>query len=178
MTFFILRVGCIFLKKVTKFCNHQEILQSNPHKKINTNSMEKSIKISEISKLQQLLTYAFALVPIAAGSDKFLNLLTQWDAYLASGLANLLPVSPSTFMMAVGVVEIAAGILVFTHTRIGAYLVSVWLGLIALSLIFTGHYLDVAVRDLVMALSAFVLAKLTEMSSLETSQLVYEKYEA
>jgi hypothetical protein len=108
-----------------------------------------------------ILKYTFGLLPIAAGADKFLNLLTQWDQYLAPGIAGMLPFSASTFMMIVGVIEIIAGILVFAKTQIGAYIVSAWLLLIALTLIFSGKYLDVAVRDIVMAIAAFTLAKLS-----------------
>ena len=127
--------------------------------------MTTSVKKEEIGKLQQLLKLTFGLVPIVAGADKFLNLLTQWDAYVAPGLAEMLPVSAAAFMMAVGIIEIIAGILVFIKTQLGAYIVSAWLVLIALSLIFTGHHFDVAVRDLVMAISAYVLAKLTEVNA-------------
>lgn len=105
----------------------------------------------------------FGLVPIAAGADKFLNLLAQWDQYVSPGMASMLPFEPSTFMMIVGVIEILAGILVLTMTRIGAYVVAAWLFCIALSLIFSLSFLDVAVRDIVMAISAFVLARLTTL---------------
>ena len=118
---------------------------------------------SEITKLHQILKFTFGLVPIAAGADKFLNILTQWDAYLSPGMADMLPFSPATFMMIVGVIEIAAGIIVLTKTEIGAYIVSAWLFLIALTLIFSGNNLDVAVRDIVMSITAFVLAKLTNV---------------
>ena len=64
-------------------------------------------------------------------------------------------------MMVVGSIEILAGILVLTKTQIGAYIVSSWLALVALSLIFSGNHLDVAVRDIVMAIAAFVLARMT-----------------
>ena len=117
----------------------------------------------EISKLQTVLKYTFSLVPIAAGADKFLNLLTQWDAYVHPAIAGLLPFSASVFMMIVGIIEIAAGILVFAQTRIGAYVVSAWLVLIALTLVFSGNHLDVAVRDIVMAIGAYILAKLSEI---------------
>ncbi len=123
--------------------------------------MKDSVNQSEINKLQQLLKYTFGLVPIAAGADKFLNLLTQWDSYLSPSLLEMLPLDGSTFMMIVGVIEIIAGIIVLTKTELGAYIVSAWLILIALSLIFTWHHVDVAVRDIVMAISAFALAKLT-----------------
>ncbi|HNP19127.1 MAG TPA: hypothetical protein PKL31_11870 [Fulvivirga sp.] len=118
---------------------------------------------SEITKLHQILKFTFGLVPIAAGADKFLNILAQWDAYLSPGMVDMLPFSPSTFMMIVGVIEIVAGIIVLTKTEIGAYIVSAWLLLIALTLIFSGQNLDVAVRDIVMSITAFVLAKLTNV---------------
>lgn len=119
----------------------------------------------EINKLQTILKYTFTLMPIAAGADKFLNILVQWDTYLAPSLLEMLPFSGTTFMMIVGVIEIIAGILVFTKTQLGAYIVSIWLLLIALSLIFTWHHPDVAVRDIVMAISAYVLAKLSVLKN-------------
>lgn len=115
----------------------------------------------EIRTSRLLLKYTFGLVPIIAGADKFLNLLTRWDQYLHPGIAAALPFSASVFMMIVGIVEIIAGILVLTKTRTGALIVSAWLVLIALTLLLSGRYLDVAVRDLVMAAGAFVLAKLS-----------------
>jgi uncharacterized membrane protein HdeD (DUF308 family) len=64
-------------------------------------------------------------------------------------------------MKVVGIIEIAAGLIVLIRPLIGAYIVMVWLILIALQLIFSGHYFDVAVRDLVMAIGAYTLAQLT-----------------
>lgn len=117
----------------------------------------------QIRNLRTLLKYTFVIVPVAAGADKFLNLLVEWDTYLHPAMAGMLPFSASAFMMIVGIIEIAAGIIVFKWTRLGALIVSAWLALIALSLLFSGHHLDVAVRDIVMAISAFVLAKLSEI---------------
>ena len=116
---------------------------------------------SEINKIQTLLKYVFVIVPIVAGLDKFFNILVQWDTYLAPSTLDLLPFSGATFMMIVGVIEIIAGLIVLLKTQIGAYIVSIWLLLIALSLIFTWWHPDVAVRDLVMAISAFCLARLS-----------------
>jgi uncharacterized membrane protein HdeD (DUF308 family) len=73
----------------------------------------------------------------------------------------MLPFSPATFMHIVGIIEIVAGILVLFRPRIGGYVVMAWLALIALTLIFGGHYFDVAVRDLVMAIGAYCLARLS-----------------
>ena len=110
--------------------------------------------------VRKLLQYTFGLVPIVAGLDKFTNLLTDWAGYLSPGIADMLPFSAGTFMSIVGVIEIAAGILVLLKPRIGSLVVMLWLILIAVNLIIGGHY-DIAVRDLVMAVSAFCLYKLS-----------------
>jgi uncharacterized membrane protein YphA (DoxX/SURF4 family) len=108
-----------------------------------------------------LLKYTFGLVPIIAGLDKFTNILVDWTIYLSPGMVELLPFTAAVFMGIVGVVEIGAGILVLVKPSIGALVVSAWLVLIALTLIVSGHYFDVAVRDIVMAIGAFSLAKLS-----------------
>ena len=120
-------------------------------------------QITELSKIQTILKLTFGLVPIVAGADKFTNLLTDWSQYLHPSLASMLPFSPHVFMMIVGIIEICAGILVLVKTNIGAYVVSAWLVLIALSLLARGKFLDVAVRDLVMAIGAYSLAKITRI---------------
>ena len=117
---------------------------------------------SNTQLVKNILKYTFGLVPIVAGLDKFVNILTNWSQYISEGMAGMLPFEPTTFMMIVGVIEIFAGVLVLTKTKIGAYIVSAWLTAIALSLIFSWSYIDVAVRDLVMAITAFCLAKLAE----------------
>jgi uncharacterized membrane protein YphA (DoxX/SURF4 family) len=119
---------------------------------------------AELAKVQTILKFTFGLVPIVAGADKFTNLLTDWAQYLHPSLVSMLPFSPHVFMMIVGVIEIVAGILVLVKTNIGAYIVSAWLVLIALTLLAGGKLLDVAVRDLVMAIGAYCLAKLTQIT--------------
>src|SRR4051812_19045380 len=118
--------------------------------------MEKSSK--ELVQIQLILKLTYAIIPIVAGADKFTNLLTNWSDYLNPSLIQLLPVSANVFMMIVGVIEIIAGILVLVNTQKGAYLVCAWLILIALNLISSGQFLDVAVRDLAMAVGAYSLA--------------------
>ena len=76
----------------------------------------------------------------------------------------MLPIEAMTFMKIVGIIEILAGIIVFVRPKMGAYIVMVWLICIALELIFSGHYLDVAVRDLVMAIGAYTLVQLSRMT--------------
>jgi uncharacterized membrane protein YphA (DoxX/SURF4 family) len=118
--------------------------------------------------------------PFLAGLDKFCNLLTNWDMYLNPLIPQMLHVAPSTFMHVVGVVEMVAGLLVFTRwTRYAAYIVSGWLVAISLSLLSQALFLDIAVRDLELALAAFVLAKLTEIrESVEVGAPVREASEA
>jgi uncharacterized membrane protein YphA (DoxX/SURF4 family) len=115
----------------------------------------------KLGTIRTVLRLTFTIVPIVAGLDKFTNLLTNWEQYLNPMVSQLLPVSPQVFMGIVGVIEIVAGIIVFSRPRLGALIVSTWLTGIALSLLASGHFLDVAVRDLVMAVSAFTLASLT-----------------
>lgn len=117
---------------------------------------------SNVQLVKNILKYTFGLVPIVAGLDKFTNILTDWSQYISEGFAGMLPFEPTIFMMIVGIIEIIAGVLVLTKTKIGAYVVSAWLVAIALTLIFSWTYVDVAVRDLVMAIGAFSLAKLSE----------------
>jgi uncharacterized membrane protein YphA (DoxX/SURF4 family) len=117
-----------------------------------------------VQSVQQTLRILFGVVPIVAGADKFFNLLTNWEQYVNPMLARMLPFSTTTFMHIVGVIEIAAGAIVLSRfTTYGAYLVSAWLALIAISLLASGHYLDVAVRDLVMSASAYSLATLSRV---------------
>jgi uncharacterized membrane protein YphA (DoxX/SURF4 family) len=111
--------------------------------------------------VEKLLYYTFGIVPIVAGLDKFTNILTDWTQYLSSGMVDMLPFEASTFMIVVGIIEIIAGVLVLMRPIIGSYVVMAWLILIALTLIFSGSFLDVAVRDLVMAIAAFSLAQLS-----------------
>ena len=112
--------------------------------------------------LFQPLRFTYGLVPVIAGADKFTNLLTDWTSYLHPGVASLLPIDASAFMRAIGVVEIAVGVLVLLprFTRIGAYVAMAWLALIAAQLVAIGQF-DVAVRDLVMAVGAWTLAQVT-----------------
>lgn len=125
--------------------------------------MENTIKNQEISKVVNVLKYLFVIVPIVAGADKFTNLLCNWEQYLNPTMADILPFSGAVFMKIVGVIEIVAGLIVLKKPIIGGYIVSAWLALIAISLLASLNYLDVAVRDLVMSISALSMAKLSNI---------------
>jgi hypothetical protein len=107
-----------------------------------------------------LLRAAFVVAPIVFGLDKFFNLLTDWPGYLAPFVNDLVPGSAQQAMLAVGVVEIAAGVLVAVAPRIGGYVVALWLaGIIVNQLLIPGFY-DVALRDFGLLLAALALARL------------------
>lgn len=110
-----------------------------------------------VSRVARLLQLTYGVVPIVAGADKFLELLADWDKYLSPLVARIVPLQPAVFMSIVGAVEIVAGIMVLTRPRLGSLVVAFWLLAIALNLLLTGQYFDVAVRDLVMAIGAFSL---------------------
>jgi hypothetical protein len=98
-----------------------------------------------------------------AGLDKFFNLLADWPAYLSPLAAHVLPMTASSFMHVIGVVEmVVGGAILAGYTQVGGYGAAVWLVGIAVNLLTTGRYFDIAVRDVAMAIAAFTLARLTE----------------
>ncbi|HZY71730.1 MAG TPA: DoxX family membrane protein [Edaphobacter sp.] len=108
------------------------------------------------------LRIALGVVPILSGLDKYFNRLAEWGMYLSPLVTKVVPVSTTTFMHIVGIVEIIAGILVLSRwTKIGGYIVMLWLIGIAINLVTTGMFFDIAVRDLEIAVAAFVLSQLT-----------------
>ncbi len=109
-----------------------------------------------------VLHIGFAVLPIIAGLDKFAHVLVNWDVYVAPVVIRFLPVSAHTFMLVVGVIEIAAGILVAVRPRLGAYVVMLWLWGIILNLLLVPGYYDVALRDFGLSLGALALARLSQ----------------
>ncbi|TAL42042.1 MAG: hypothetical protein EPN92_12085 [Chitinophagaceae bacterium] len=125
--------------------------------------MEQTNSNPVVRSVWMVLKITFSAVPVVAGLDKFTDLLVDWDMYLHPGIASMLPFSGHTFMQIVGVIEIIAGILVFAKPAMGGWVVMTWLICIALTLIASGNYLDVAVRDLVMSVGAMSLARLSKV---------------
>jgi len=109
-----------------------------------------------------VLYAGFIALPILAGLDKFVHLLVNWDSYLAPLVTRVLPVSGHTFMLAVGVIEIAAGLLVAFRPRIGAYVVAIWLWGIIMNLLLVPGFYDIALRDFGLSLGALALARLSQ----------------
>jgi uncharacterized membrane protein YphA (DoxX/SURF4 family) len=107
------------------------------------------------------LRVALGVVPIVAGLDKFTNLLADWETYISPLARAILPMSGSTFMHVVGIVEIVVGAgILLGYARVFGWVAMGWLLAIALNLVSSGRFLDVAARDVVMAAGAFALARL------------------
>jgi uncharacterized membrane protein YphA (DoxX/SURF4 family) len=115
-----------------------------------------------LSDPKALLRLGYGLVPIVAGADKFTNVLTDWEKYLSPEVRERLPMDGRSFMRLVGLVEIAAGLLVLRKPRIGGALVAAWLGGITANLVSMGKYLDVAARDALLAVGALALSRMPE----------------
>ena len=107
------------------------------------------------------LRIGLGLGPLLAGIDKFFNILADWQMYLSPLATKMIPISPALFMRIVGVVEIIAGLIVLAGlTRIGGYIVMIWLIAIAINLVTTGMFYDLAVRDIEISIAAFTLTRL------------------
>ena len=107
----------------------------------------------------QVLHFAFAVAPILAGIDKFLNKLTDWSMYLWPPLGNMAG-GAHRFMYGVGVIEMIAGILVAFKPKWGAPIVAAWLIGIIVNLILIQNFYDIALRDLGLCLGAVALSRL------------------
>ena len=118
---------------------------------------------SRLDQAWWALRIGLGVGPFLAGFDKYFNLLANWPTYLNPLALKLMAFSMQAFMHIVGVIEMIVGLAILTKwTRLGSYVASVWLLAIAVNLVSTGRFFDVAVRDVEIALAAFVLARMTE----------------
>ena len=110
----------------------------------------------------QVLHLGFTVAPIVAGLDKFFNLLVNWEQYLPGFVNNMTGGHGHELMLAVGVIEIVAGLGVAFKPRLFAYVVAAWLLLIVVTLLMIPGYFDVALRDFGLSLGALALARLSQ----------------
>lgn len=109
-----------------------------------------------------LLRTVFTVAPIVFGLDKFTNYLVDWSTYLAPWINDIVPGNADQAMYAVGVVEVAAGLLVAILPRVGGYVVALWLAGIIVNLLTLQDYYDVALRDFGLLVAALALARLAK----------------
>lgn len=122
------------------------------------------------------LKIGLGLGPIVTGIDKYFDKLADWGMYLSPLATRVVPVSTATFMHVVGIVEIIAGLIVLSRwTKIGSYIVMFWLLGIAVNLLTTGMFYDLAMRDVEIAIGAFALAQITAVRELKASATAGEK---
>jgi len=138
--------------------------------------MAQSIRSAEVTSLNiesisaskpsyqayQILHLGFTVAPIVAGLDKFFNLLVNWEQYLPAFVKNMTGGHGHELMLAVGVIEIVAGLGVAFKPRLFAYVVAAWLLLIVVNLLMIPGYFDVALRDFGLSLGALALARLSQ----------------
>ena len=107
-----------------------------------------------------LLRVGFTVAPILFGLDKFADWLVNWEIYLAPEINDIVPGNAHQAMLAVGVIEIVAGLVVALRPKFGGYLVAAWLGGIIVNLLLQADYYDIALRDFGLLLAALTLARL------------------
>lgn len=123
-------------------------------------------------KTLQLLRWTLGVTAVVAGFDKFTNLLTDWEKYLDPQVERNLPFEGRNFMRLVGIVEMLVGALVLSgHSKLGGYIASAWLLAIAGNLILGGEYLDVAARDVNMAIGALTVAAMSGIRAKELHEI-------
>ena len=125
---------------------------------------EKAMLVSrELNAAYWALRTAFGLGPMVAGLDKFANILVDWQKYLSPAVQQMLPISGALFMRVVGGIEIIVGLaILFGASRVFGYIAMLWLWAIAVNLILTGSYYDIALRDILLGAGAYALARVTE----------------
>ena len=116
--------------------------------------------MSHADLARTMLRTLFTVAPIAFGLDKFVNLLTNWEQYLAPWINDIVPGSAQEAMYVVGVIEIVAGVAVALWPRYGAMLVAAWLAGIIVNLVTMGEFYDIALRDFGLLVAAIALAVL------------------
>lgn len=113
--------------------------------------------------LWSMSRYVYGIVPILIGADKFTFFIVNWNIYVSSYAASIIPIT--MIVPLVGIIEIIAGLLILTkYPRFGAYLVAAWIGIVIINLFLIGNLYDIILRDIAIAYGYIVFAKLTELN--------------
>ncbi len=119
---------------------------------------------------KSILRYAFGISLVLIGIDKVFhtNIVTEWEKYVSPLALSVLPISAVTLVSVLGIAEIVVGALFFTKlSKIAAGLAIIALLAIIVNL-FSLRLYDIALRDLLIALSAYVFILLTQVLDRET----------
>jgi len=124
---------------------------------------------NKFNNLWTLSKYVYGLVPVLIGLDKFFFFIVDWNIYVSPLAASIIPMT--TLVPLVGIIEIAAGILILTkYPRFGAYLVAAWIGVIIINLFLIGGLYDIILRDVAIAFGYIAFGMLTELK--ESSPII------
>jgi hypothetical protein len=107
------------------------------------------------------LHVGYTILPIIMGLDKFMNALTVWTRYASHAYATFFGGNVVRMMHFVGLVEIAAGLIVLANPKWGARIVALWLAGIILNMLLLPGYFDIALRDFGLFLGAVALSRLS-----------------
>ncbi len=111
----------------------------------------------------QTLRFTFTFLPFAVGADKLLQIMANWEQYLAPFVPRMLHVSGHTLMRISGTLELAVAAGMVFKPRVFSYVVCAWLLGIVTNLLLTGHYFDIALRDFALFLASLAFARLCPM---------------
>jgi hypothetical protein len=117
-------------------------------------------------KAYRALHIAFVALPIVAGVDKFVFVLTDWSAYAAPSLTRLFATSPQSIAYGAGVLEIFLGIGILMRPRVFADLFSLWVVAITINLLVQGEHFDIALFNFALAAGSCALARLSKAHEL------------
>ncbi len=65
-----------------------------------------------VTQAFNILRFGFVVLPLVVGIDKFSNRLADWERYLSDRSSSSSPLSASSLMRVVGVIELVAALLV------------------------------------------------------------------
>lgn len=117
---------------------------------------------AKVLRTQSMLRFVYAAVPLLVGLDKvFTGLIVDWSKYVSPLVLEYIALPIAHLLILVGVIEIAAGLIVWFFPRFGGYLVAAWMTVIIVNLISMNAFYDIIARDVVIAVGALALAWLT-----------------
>jgi hypothetical protein len=109
----------------------------------------------------QVLYYTFIALPLVAGLDKFIHVMGTWELYVSPGLASFLHMSPGAVILLAGVIEVLAAVAVALKPRIGSWVITGWMWLVAVNLIGAAGHRDLLIFNLALSAAGFAFTRLS-----------------
>jgi|GEM_PF-1779856 len=119
------------------------------------------INENKFNSLWTISHYAYAIVPIIIGIDKYLYRIVDWKIFVSPFVASM--ISPLHLIPLLGIIEISSGILLYFYPRLGSYLVAGLLSMVIVNLFLIGNMYDIILRDAFITFAYIMFALLTEL---------------